>query len=159
MFTYITFRLSEPPFALSADTLGCIFCVYLVGIVVTPLAGRLMARVGFQAALLGASWVAVLGALLTLGNWLSVVILGLTLSCCAAFVGQAATSGYVGQQGGPERTSVLGLYLCFYYLGGSAGAALPGLLWPWGGWTACVGLIVALQLVTVGLVRFGLGSK
>lgn len=158
MFTYITFRLSEPPFALSADTLGCIFCVYLVGIVVTPLAGRLMARVGFRSALLGASLVAVVGAGLTLSNWLSVVILGLTLSCCAAFVGQAATSGYVSQQGGAERSSVLGLYLCFYYLGGSAGAALPGLLWPLGGWTACVGLIVALQLVTLGLVRFGLGS-
>ncbi|MBS2035741.1 MFS transporter [bacterium] len=155
MFTYITFRLSEPPFALSADTLGCIFCVYLVGVVVTPLAGSLMARLGFRTSLLGASSVAIVGALFCLSTWLWLVIVGLTLSCCAAFIGQAGTSGYVGQQGGKERTSVLGLYLCFYYLGGSAGAALPGLLWPLGGWTACVGLIIALQLVTIGLVRFG----
>ncbi len=154
MFTYITFRLSEPPFAVSADTLGCIFCVYLVGIVVTPLAGQLMARIGFRRSLLGASLSAALGALLTLSSSLAVVIAGLTLSCCAAFVGQAGTSGYVGQRGGAERTTVLGLYLCFYYLGGSAGAALPGLLWPWGGWAACVGLIVMLQLVTLLLVRF-----
>lgn len=154
MFTYITFRLSEPPFALSAETLGCIFCVYLVGIVVTPLAGVLMSRWGFRRSLLGASLFATLGALLTLSSSLWVVILGLTLSCCAAFVGQAGTSGYVGQRGGAERTTVLGLYLCFYYLGGSAGAALPGLFWPWGGWAACVGLVVMLQLVTLFLVRF-----
>jgi len=152
MFTYITFRLSEPPFALSADTLGCIFCVYLVGIVVTPLAGLLMSRWGFRCSLLGASACAALGALLTLSSNLGVVVLGLTLSCCAAFVGQAGTSGYVGQMGGRERSSVLGLYLCFYYLGGSAGAALPGLFWPWGGWAACVGLVTLLQVLTMVLV-------
>ncbi|MFN8609442.1 MAG: MFS transporter [Vulcanimicrobiota bacterium] len=152
MFTYITFHLSAPPFALSSDTLGGIFCVYLVGIVITPLAGSLMARWGIRRSLWAASAAAILGALLTLSSGLWVVMLGLALSCCAAFIGQAGTSGYVGQQGGADRSNVLGLYLCFYYLGGSAGASLPGLLWPLAGWTGCVALVVALQLVSLVLI-------
>jgi hypothetical protein len=39
----------------------------------------------------------------------------------------------------------------FYYAGGSAGAALPGALWQWGGWLACVALIAAVQLLTMAL--------
>jgi sugar phosphate permease len=37
----------------------------------------------------------------------------------------------------------------FYYLGGSGGSAIPGFFWARGGWPACVGLIVAVQLVTI----------
>jgi YNFM family putative membrane transporter len=39
----------------------------------------------------------------------------------------------------------------FYYLGGSAGSAVPGRFWSSGGWPACVALIVAVQLLTIGL--------
>ena len=53
------------------------------------------------------------------------------------------------------RSSAAGLYVCFYYLGGSAGATVLGLLWKWNGWWACVAFVVALQLVSaVVALRF-----
>ena len=39
------------------------------------------------------------------------------------------------------------MYSTFYYAGGSAGGALPSVFWVTGGWTACVLLVVAVQLV------------
>jgi MFS transporter, YNFM family, putative membrane transport protein len=36
----------------------------------------------------------------------------------------------------------------FYYIGGSAGGALPSLFWARGGWPACVALVVAVQMTT-----------
>jgi MFS transporter, YNFM family, putative membrane transport protein len=43
----------------------------------------------------------------------------------------------------------VGLYVTFYYLGGSAGSAVLGRFWTIGGWPACVALIVTVQLLTI----------
>ena len=32
-----------------------------------------------------------------------------------------------------------------FYIGGSLGAFLPGLIWDWGGWPACVAMVVGVQ--------------
>jgi hypothetical protein len=39
----------------------------------------------------------------------------------------------------------------FYYIGGTAGTALPAWFWLNGGWPACVGLFAAVSLVTLTL--------
>jgi hypothetical protein len=39
----------------------------------------------------------------------------------------------------------------FYYMGGSFGSAIPGHFWSRGGWPACVALIVAVQMITIGI--------
>jgi MFS transporter, YNFM family, putative membrane transport protein len=38
-----------------------------------------------------------------------------------------------------------------YYLGGAVGGVLPAVAWRLGGWPACVALVVAVQLVTIGV--------
>ena len=154
LFTYITFYLAAPPFLLGPAALGSVFFVYLVGVVVTPLAGRLMGRLGFRKSLMMATGAVALGAVVTLSHQLAWVLVGLTLSSSGAFVSQAAASGYVSQRSpADQRTSALGVYLSCYYLGGSFGAAVPGLLWRLGGWPACVALLVLVQLATALLVR------
>jgi predicted MFS family arabinose efflux permease len=65
------------------------------------------------------------------------------------FIANAAGSSYVGSAATESRASAVGLYVTFYYLGGSAGSAVPGYFWARGGWPACVGLTVAVQLVTI----------
>jgi VIT1/CCC1 family predicted Fe2+/Mn2+ transporter len=68
------------------------------------------------------------------------------------FVCQSASTSYIqreAQSGG--RSSAAGLYVMFYYIGGSVAGVLPGLLWRYGQWKACVALIVLVQLVTVAI--------
>jgi predicted MFS family arabinose efflux permease len=88
---------------------------------------------------------------LTLVHSLPIVVLGLTLTCTGVFVANAAGSSYVGAAATESRASAIGLYVTFYYLGGSAGSAIPGFFWARGGWPACVALIVAVQLLTIML--------
>jgi len=47
------------------------------------------------------------------------------------------------------------LYVTFYYLGGSAGAALTGAVWRKSGWTGCVGLFCAATVLTLVLGLIG----
>ncbi len=148
LFTYVTYYLSAPPFNLGPAALGSLFCVYLVGVFVTPMAGRLLPRVGYRAAIMGATAMAALGAFLTLGHGLAWVIAGLAVCSSAAFVSQSAATGYVSEVAGDERSSALGLYLSAYYLGGSAGAVVPALAWWAGGWWGTVLLLLAVHGVT-----------
>jgi len=71
------------------------------------------------------------------------------------FVAQSAASSYLGEAAGDTRASAVGLYVMFYYAGGSAGVSLAGPSWIWGGWPACVALIACAQALTIGLaLRF-----
>src|ERR1041385_4163128 len=150
-FTFINFYLAAPPFRLSTTALGSIFVVYLVGAVITPVAGRAIDRMGHRFALVAAFSAGATGVLITLVHSLPLVMAGLTLACTGVFIANSAGSSYVGSAATESRASAVGLYVTFYYMGGSAGSAVPGAACTRGGWPACVAVIVAVQLLTITL--------
>ena len=151
MFTYVTFHLAAPPYNLSTVALGWLFVVYLVGAVVTPFAGHWIDRHGHRSGIASAMSIGGAGALLTLVPWLPAIVCGLALCATGVFVAQATTSSYIGAVTSSDRALAVGMYSTFYYAGGSAGGALPSVFWVTGGWTACVLLVVAVQLVGAGI--------
>ncbi len=150
-FTYVSFYLAAPPFRLGTTALGLIFVVYLIGAVLTPVAGRAIDRVGHRFALVAAIGGGVAGICLTLVPRLPVVLLGLALTSTGVFIAQSAASSYVGRLAVGARGAAVGLYVMFYYTGGSFGAAVPGGFWSRGGWPATVAVIVAVQALTIAL--------
>lgn len=150
-FTYVNFYLAAPPFLLSPAALGLLFVVYLAGAVASPVAGRWIDRVGHRSTLLVAYVGAVGGILLTLIHSLPMILIGLALCCSAVFVAQSVSNSYIGTVASEARAAAVGLYVLFYYVGGSAGSAIPGYLWNRGGWPACVALIAAVQILTIAI--------
>jgi MFS family permease len=148
MFTYVTFHLEAPPYRLGTAALGWLFVVYLVGAAVTPIAGRWVDAYGHRRALSAAMTVGASGAALTLAAPLWSVVIGLALVGTGVFVAQAAASSYIGSITTQHRGVAVGLYSSAYYVGGSAGGALPALVWEHGGWTVCVLLVIAVQAFT-----------
>jgi YNFM family putative membrane transporter len=146
MFTYVTFHLAAAPYKLSTIALGWLFVVYLVGAVVTPFAGRWIDLYGHRAGIASAMAIGGAGALLTLVPWLPAIVAGLALCCTGVFTAQATTSSYIGAVTSSDRALAVGMYSTFYYAGGSTGGALPSIFWMTGGWTACVLLVVAVQV-------------
>jgi MFS transporter, YNFM family, putative membrane transport protein len=156
VFTWITFHLAAPPFLLSTAALSSLFFVYLVGLVATPAAGFLITRVGLRAGVAGAICCSMLGVLLTLAPSLPVVILGLTLVSSGTFIAQTATQTFLRVASPPEaRVTSAGLYLTFYYLGGTAAGVLPGAFWALGRWPACVAFIAAMQAGALAVALTG----
>jgi MFS family permease len=150
-FTYVTFHLSGAPFHLGPLALGYLFCTYLVGAIVTPPCGRIVDRYGQRTAAVLAVGTGVAGILLTLIPNLWAVVAGLALCCSGVFVAQAASSSYIGLAANGRKALAVGLYVTCYYLGGSVGAELPGFLWRFGGWSACVAMIACVQLAVIGI--------
>lgn len=151
VFTYITFYLAAPPFQLRPAGLGSLFFVYLIGAVITPLCGRQIDRYGHRLSLAVAIGTSIVGILLTLGQSLTMVIVGLALCCSGVFVAQSAANSFIGVATTHSKALAVGMYVTCYYAGGSAGAVLPGYLWTAYGWPGCVALFVAVQLITVAI--------
>jgi len=151
IFTYVTFYLAAPPFHLEPAALGSIFFVYLIGAAVNPIAGRLIDKHGPRVVLAVSIAAGVAGVALTFLPNLWAVGIGLAICCTGVFAAQTAGSGFVGVAAERHRALAVGLYATFYYLGGSAGAVLPGYFWDWGGWPACAAFIVSVQVLTVAM--------
>jgi MFS family permease len=151
-FTYVTFYLAAPPFSLGPSALGALFTVYLVGAVVTPLAGKWASHLEGWKLLTGAQLLSIVGILLTLFHSLPCVIVGVTLCSTGVFVCQVVTNRSIGAAAGKARASAVGLYVTIYYLGGFAGSTVPSYLWDLGGWPGCVAFIASVMVLSLGFV-------
>jgi predicted MFS family arabinose efflux permease len=160
LFSYITFYLAAAPFHLSSEALGWLFSVYLLGLITTLVAGTGLARVGLRQGMVAAISLCIAGVILTLAPSLVAVGLGLAAASSGVFVAQTCASSFL-REAAPEgsRVSAAGIYVCSYYVGGTAGGILPGLIWRWGGWPGCVALICIFLLVACTTAFFGWGRK
>jgi MFS family permease len=155
VFTYVNFHLAGAPYHLSPAALGGIFFVYLLGCVVTPLAGRFQDRHGFRRTTLISVGMSLTGLLLTLIPSLPWVIAGLALFSSGIFVSQSAATVLTGRVAEGARSAAAGLYVTCYYAGGSVAAVVTAWFWLAGGWPACVGLFAAASLATLGFSLIG----
>jgi MFS transporter, YNFM family, putative membrane transport protein len=151
-FTYISFHLAAPPYLFSPTLLGALFLTYLVSSPLVPWVGRAIAMFGRRPFVLGTIAVWIVGVLLLLAPPVPLIIAGLTLCAVCGMLCQAVSTGYVTLTAKEGRSSAVGLYASVFYIGGSAGAFLTGLAWASAGWTGCVVLIVAMQLVMAVIV-------
>lgn len=150
-FTYANFYLAAAPFDLNAAQLGSIFFVYLLGVIITPLSGRFLDRYGLRRTAVLYCAMMVFGLALTLIRSLPTIITGLALFSSGVFIAQAAATVQTGTIAGRARSSAAGLYVTFYYLGGSLGATVTGWFWEWKRWLGCVLLLGFMSLVSLSL--------
>jgi len=156
VFTWITFHLSAAPFLLSTTALSSLFLVYLIGLVITPVAGYLIMKVGLRAGIGGAIVCSMVGVMLTLAPSLAVVILGLTLLSSGVFISQTASQSHLRVASPPGlRLTAAGLYLTCYYMGGTVAGVVLGIFWGLGKWPACVAFIVAMQAMALSIALVG----
>lgn len=150
-FTFINLHLSDSPYHLSASHLANIFSLYLIGMVITPMAGRLIARFGMIWVIVGAVICSIIGMLITLTTPLTFIIVGLTIMSSGVFITQAATISYIGSQVTQGRSLASGLYYMGYYGGGSIGAWACAIAYAQGQWGLTVALIIAVQVVALAV--------
>jgi MFS transporter, YNFM family, putative membrane transport protein len=151
-FTYVSFHLAAPPDLFSPTLLGALFFTYLVSSPIVPWTGRGIALFGRRPFVLGIIALWIVGALLLLAPPVPIILAGLTLCAVCGMLCQTISTGYVTMTATEGRSSAVGLYASVFYIGGSAGAFLTGLAWTTAGWTGCVALIVAMQLVMAVIV-------
>jgi predicted MFS family arabinose efflux permease len=153
-FTYISFYLALPPYNLSPTALGLLFVVYLAGATLSPWTGWAVARFGRRRFVIRVLAVWAVGIALTLLSPLPVIILGLAICASCGLLCQAVSTGYVAITAKAGRSSAVGLYVTSFYIGGSCGSALGGVIWSYGQWPACVAMVICMLVVMTLVVTF-----
>jgi MFS transporter, YNFM family, putative membrane transport protein len=148
-FTFLPYYLTGTPFNLPAGLVAFAYVSYLAGVVVSPLAGRLSARISRRALIAAGLGVAMLGMALTLIPLLPVLVASLFVLCGGMFTAQAVAPAYVNTTARHNKGGAGALYIAFYYIGGSLGAVLPGFAWQAYGWPGVTAVCLAAFTVAM----------
>lgn len=152
-FTFINLHLAHAPYYLSSGQLGNIFAVYLLGVVITPVTSWLLQRFGTTKTVNIAIAVALGGIVVTLFQPLWAIVVGLAIMSSGIFISQSATISYIAMNVNKGRSLASGLYYMSYYIGGSMGAWVCGLIYQLGRWQAVVIALVVVQSLAILIVN------
>lgn len=143
VFNTLTLRLAAAPYHLNSAQTGLIFAVYLLGVVVTPIAGPLLAARGPLVGLWSAVTCSLLGLLLTLATPLPLVIAGVAAAACGVFLSQSAALAAVQRSVQTGRSLATGLYHLAYYGGAAVASLVAGHVFGAFGWPGVVPLVMS----------------
>ena len=143
IYNYLGFRLEGPAFGLPVVAASLIFAAYGAGTVSSRLVGRWVPRFGRRAVLIAGILAMITGTVLTLGDRLTLVIIGLLILTAGAFVAHAVASAWVGHHALVGRAQATALYNVSLY----TGSAVFG--WVAFGWPATVVVVTVLAVIAL----------
>jgi YNFM family putative membrane transporter len=154
-FSYVVYRLEQPPFDLGPGAGSLVFLLWILG-AAGPAIGRIADRIGWQRLGLAAIALAAGGVALSLPSTLPSLVAGLALITFANFSGVTAAQLGVGSATVVDRGAASAIYFSLYYGVGSLGAYVPGLAWERHGWNGvAVTLFAALGIAAAVLSLSG----
>ncbi len=145
LFTFVNLHLAAAPYYFSSGELANIFAVYLLGVVVTPLGGRLIPRIGIRRTILAALAISASGVVLTLAQPPWAIVVALAVAACGVFITQSAVMSFIAYRITHGRSLASGLYYAAYYCGGFTGAWVCGIAYTWGAWPGTVAALLISQ--------------
>jgi len=97
--------------------------------------------------------------LLSLVPSLPVIVVALAVCATCGFLCQTMSTSFVAVSADAGHSSAVGLYVTFYYIGGTFGGLLPAPAWEAAGWPGCVAIVIAALILMAALVMFGWRGK
>lgn len=94
------------------------------------------------------------GLFLTLAIPISIIAIGLALSCLGLFVSHSIATATVSLTATHHRGSASSLYLIAYYSGVSAGTTLLSPIWENFGWTGIIVFTALTPLIYIVIITF-----
>ncbi|MGB0384358.1 MAG: MFS transporter [Ardenticatenaceae bacterium] len=150
---YIPFRVKEILAQPSELISGLIYTSYLLGIGTSLGSRKLQTFFGSQPNALIAGFITYIIALpITLVPNIWLLFGAFCLICAAMFLLHTVAASMLNQQAKENKGIVNGLYLTFYYAGGTLGSYVPGVVYERAGWAAFVITLLAVAGVGVGMV-------
>lgn len=159
VMNFLPFRLTELSDQANELRIGVMYSGYMMGIVTSLGAPWIVSRIGGEmtAMRLGLAGLGVTLAGLA-SSWIGLLFGMMFIFCAAMFLVHATASGLVNRMAGSEHRGLTnGLYVAFYYAGGSIGSFAPGLVYRTYGWN---GFLIGLGLICLcGLLLIGPGRR
>jgi YNFM family putative membrane transporter len=151
VLNFIPFRVTEVSSGSSSFAVGLMYTGYMMGIVISLNSLRIVKLFGgemrtiFTALIFYGFTVAVF-----LVTELSLMFFGMFIFCCGMFLAHSVASGYVNKIAEDKKGVTNGLYVAFYYLGGTLGSFLPGFIYAsygWGSFLLSLSFVIFVSII------------
>ncbi len=155
ILNFIPFRVREISAGSSSFTIGIMYMGYIMGIVMSLNALRIIKIFGGE---MNTVFTALAFYVCTLFMFtypsLCVMFFGMFLFCCGMFLAHSVASGYVNKIADDKKGITNGLYVSFYYAGGTFGSFVPGFVYSGLGWNSFLLFIGSVLSVSVTAAWF-----
>ncbi|MBW6509095.1 MAG: MFS transporter [Desulfuromonadales bacterium] len=155
VMNFIPFRLTELSDKTDSMRIGLMYSGYMMGIVTSLGAPWFIRQLGGEVRTIRSGLLVLGGTLITFATPLvGVLFASMFLFCGAMFLVHTTASGLVNQMAGNSHRGLTnGLYVAFYYAGGSIGSIAPGILYQQFGWNAFLLLLALICIIGYGCCR------
>ncbi|MDM8556067.1 MFS transporter [Desulfococcaceae bacterium HSG7] len=147
VFNFLPYRLADAPFHFSTEQITLIYFVYVMGIFIGPLAGRINNRFGGGNTLIAGTCVLGFSLVLLLFPSIIAVIFGLLGICAGFFTIHAVAVGLLNRKLSGSHGKANALYVMFYYAGGWLGITGAGFAFQQAGWKGVVGFVMCFLVI------------
>jgi len=146
VMNFLPFRLTELSDQANELRIGLMYSGYMMGIVTSLGAPKFVSWIKSEITTIRVGFVCLFLTLIGLATNSVWILFGMMfLFCGAMFLVHSTASGLVNQLAGSQyRGLTNGLYVAFYYAGGSIGSFAPGIIYSHFGWN---GFLIVLALV------------
>jgi YNFM family putative membrane transporter len=141
-------QLDSPP---SETGIGSMYTGYIMGVVVSLNVRRIIAFFRRETnAVIGGLIIYLLGTLGFMVESYQAMFVCMFVFCTGMFTAHSILSGYVNTLSDGKKGIANGVYISFYYMGGTIGSFAPGVIFQYLGWKPFVGAL-ALLIVVCGM--------
>ncbi len=154
LMNFLPFELKRINPAFKETGIGLLYLGYSMGIVVSLNTRRLIKRFGNEADAISMGIVifGVATLFFLIENYV-VMFLTMFVFCAGLFTSHSLLSGFVNKLAQQNKAIANGLYICFYYTGGTLGSVLPGAIFQRFGWSAFLFQLFSMVCLAFFLTR------
>ncbi len=138
IFNFLPYRLAGSPFYFSTEMITLVYLVYVLGIFLGPVAGRISNIFGGGNTLIAGTCILGVSLILLLIPNVAAVISGLLGLCAGFFTIHAVAVGLLNKKLTSSHGKANALYVLFYYTGGWLGITGAGFVFQRAGWKGVV---------------------
>lgn len=155
VFNFLPYRLAGPPFRFPTELITLIYLVYVLGIFLGPIAGKMSNRFGGGNALIAGTLILGMSHLLLLLPSTVAIVVGLLGVCGGFFTIHAVAVGLLNSKLVDGHGKANALYVLFYYGGGWLGITGAGFAFQHSGWRGVIFFVMSFLIVplTTGIIE------
>jgi MFS transporter, YNFM family, putative membrane transport protein len=150
MMNFLPFELKKISPAFRAAGIGLLYLGYSMGILVSMNTRRIIGYFGNEPnAILAGIGIFFLGTMIFFIENYNVMFAGMFVFCTGLFMAHSLLSGFVNKLSQDNKALANGVYISFYYMGGTMGSFLPGFFFEHFGWRVFLAALLLMLLVAM----------
>ncbi len=144
-------NLESPP---SETGIGSMYTGYVMGVVVSLNIQRIISWFGKETtAVLGGLVIYALGTFGFMIENYQAMFMSMFVFCTGMFIAHSILSGYVNTLSEGNKGIANGLYISFYYMGGTIGSFAPGIIYTYFGWKTFLGAFIGMIVICAFCIK------